>query len=191
MLSLIYQCVKAANVVVPTVPFILVGGTVLRSIRWRRRAVIRAAKEELHALNSQANFHIPLDTPPVCNSFALRGGFLPTKTNSSLEYKRGSHTGFCARWARAAKARFEFARVCEDSPINRAALHRWYLDQWKKQDWFCFKKHAHRLDLFMTDAIDMAFLPTAEMVASESKKAIRKRARMEYYNERKFVSGWK
>lgn len=106
-------------------------------------------------------------------------------------YQRRSHKAFCAKWARAAKARFEFARVCDDSALNRAALHRWFLQEWKQL------RNARGepmplpvLDLVMTGAIDMAFLPAEEFMNSESKKVVKKRARMEFYNERKFVEGW-
>jgi hypothetical protein len=81
--------------------------------------------------------------------------------------------------------------VCEDTAINRSALHRWLLQEWKQLRSGDKGIPLHVMDLFMTDTLDMCFLPTAELVQSESKRAVRKRARMEYYNERKFVAGWK
>lgn len=156
----------------------------------RRRALVESAKEDLCVLNDPAVILSSITQPPEVSSHALLEGCKPTKDTGVLEARR-NHRTFCARWARAAKARFTFARECEDSALNRAALHRWFLAQWKEQNWENFSTEIHKFDAFMTDAIDMALLPTQEFVSSESKRRVRKRARMEYYNERKFVEGWK
>nr|QKI28843.1 hypothetical protein 1 [Ginkgo biloba tombusvirus] len=158
----------------------------------KRRAILTAAKEDLAAINSHVVFITSLDEVPSTISMQLRKGLEPVKTDSKEQLLRNNHRRFCAKWARAAKARFEFARICDDTALNRAALHRWLLSEWKqlrRTDGSSMPLHV--MDLFMTDALDMCFLPTAELVQSESKRAVRKRARMEYYNERKFVEGWK
>lgn len=158
----------------------------------RRRAVLESAKQDLAALNSHVIFVTGLDEVPATVSMHQRKGLEPVKKDSKEQVLRNNHRRFCAKWARAAKARFEFARICDDTSLNRAALHRWLLAEWKqlkREDGSGIPLHV--MDLFMTDTLDMCFLPTAELVQSESKRAVRKRARMEYYNERKFIEGWK
>jgi hypothetical protein len=84
------------------------------------------------------------------------------------------------RWARAAKGRYEFARECTETPINKAALHRWFYAQWKE-----LGMDALEISYYMDEAIEMAFEPTVEKMEVESRRKVRARARMEYYNERK------
>jgi len=83
--------------------------------------------------------------------------------------------------------------MCQDTPINRGALHRWLLGQWKETYGQQIGKNIHKLDVFLRDTIEMSFLPTDECVAQDKKsnKEVKKQARMEFYNERKFVKGWK
>jgi hypothetical protein len=157
----------------------------------RRRAVLDAAKKDLEVLNSKVVFCTGLDEVPAVVTMEERKGLSPVLGNTKEAVLRNNHLRFCAKWARAAQARFEFARVCEDTAINRSALHRWLLQEWKQLRSGDKGIPLHVMDLFMTDTLDMCFLPTAELVQSESKRAVRKRARMEYYNERKFVAGWK
>lgn len=158
----------------------------------RRRARIEDAKDDLAVLNSHAVFFTDLAEFPETIPMATRKGIVPVADNTVERVLRNNHKRFCAKWARAAKARFEFARICDDSAINRAAVHRWLYAQWKglvnSQG---NPMPPHVMDLFMTDTIDMCFLVTAELAQSESKRSVRRRARMEYYNERKFVEGWK
>lgn len=158
----------------------------------RRRALLNDTKDDLRVLNSHSVFVTGLDEFPQVHPLLTRKGVEPVAINSKERVLRNNHKRFCAKWARAAKARFEFARVCEDTPLNRAALHRWLVGQWKElASSVGSKLELHRMDLFMTDTIEMCFLPTDELVQAESKRAVRRRARMEYYNERKFVQGWK
>jgi len=158
----------------------------------KRNARKNDAKDDLRVLNSHAVISTPLLEYPEAIGLEARKGLEPVAEGSKARLLRNNHKRFCAKWARAAKARFEFARICEDSAINRAALHRWLLSQWKDLKNGSGKTMPlHVLDLFMTDTIDMCFLPTDTFAQSESKRAVRKRARMEYYNERKFVEGWK
>lgn len=161
--------------------------------RWnRRRALLKDAKHDLAVLNSHAVMHTDLAEFPSTVTMLSRKGLEPAAANSKEAVLRNNHKRFCAKWARAAKARFEFARVCDDTPLNRAALHRWFIARWKELlSSSGTRLELHRMDLFLTDAIEMSFLPTAELMQVESKRAIRKRARMEFYNERKFVEGWK
>jgi hypothetical protein len=119
-------------------------------------------------------------------------GMQPLRASDGFtKLMRRNHLLFCAKWARAAKVRFDFAQYCVDSPLNRAALQRWFLAQWKEQRYAGIGDNIQKLDQFMVDTIDMCFLPTDQIVSHESKKAVRKRARMEHFNERKFVEGWK
>lgn len=158
----------------------------------RRRALMNDAKDDLKVLNSHAVMTTSLKEFPEIVTMSSRKGLEPLLTDCKERVLRNNHKRFCAKWARAAKARFEFARVCDDSPLNRAALHRWFHARWKELlSSTKTMMELHRMDIFLTEAIDMSFLPTDEVVQSETKRAIRKRARMEYYNERKFVEGWK
>lgn len=176
-----FASVLATEVVLPVVARYLA----------RRRAIVDDAKRDLAVLNSHAVFKTSLTEFPSTTTMTDRKGLVPTP-NEKVKLLRNNHKRFCAKWARAAKARFEFARICEDTALNRAAMHRWLVAQWKELlNSLGQPMERHTMDLFLTDAIDMCFLPTDELAQSESKKAYRRRARMEYYNERKFVEGWK
>jgi len=178
--TLVYRVVK--DVVVPVVARHLA----------KRRARLNDCKDDLRVLNGHAAILTPLTLYPDVTTVEDRRGLDQVKADSKAKLLRNNHKMFCARWARAAKARFEYARICDDTAVNRAALHRWLLAQWKEL------KHSgggcmplNVMDLYMTDTIDMAFLPTSEVAKSVSKRSERRRARMEFYNERKFVEGWK
>lgn len=156
-----------------------------------RRALLEDAKDDLVVLNSHAVFKTSLTEFPSTIPMSTRKGLAPTK-DEKVKLLRNNHKRFCGKWARAAKVRFSYAQECQDTALNRASLQRWLLSQWKG-----LKNSAgdgmelHVMDLFMRDTVDMSFLPTDEVAQSVSKVSIRKRARMERYNERKFVEGWK
>lgn len=173
---------------------VIVRGTVLpRVLGWwrRRRALIRDAKEDLEALNSPTTFALTLDTLPQLTSHAIRRGVAPVAPDSIQALHRRNHKSFCAKWARTAKVRFNFAQDCVDTPLNRAALQRWLRTKWLEEYAEQLRNREHRLDVVLSDTLDMCFLPTHEFMTGLSKRAVRRRARMEYYNERKYVEGWK
>ncbi len=172
------------------------GAACYYGLRWyrRRRALVEACKEDLRALNSKVVAVTSLSIQPPTTTHHERRGVEPTG-EELVKLNRRNHIVFVARWARAAKARFAFARDCEDTKLNRDALHRWLLAQWtSKQDeigWAIPRNKLHLIDMFMDEVIEMAFEPTSERLTTVSKRSARKQARMEYYNERKFVEGWK
>jgi len=160
--------------------------------RRRRRALILDAKDDLLVLNSPATLKVPLVGFTEVVSHQIREGFHPD-VGELTRVRRRNHKTFCAKWARAAKVRFLYVQMCQDTPINRGALHRWLLGQWKETYGQQIGKNIHKLDVFLRDTIEMSFLPTDECVAQDKKsnKEVKKQARMEFYNERKFVKGWK
>jgi hypothetical protein len=93
---------------------------------------------------------------------------------------RVQHRSFVAKWARAAKGRFHFATMCEDNAVNRAALHRWFLAQWRENG-----MNLVQVDQYMLEAIEMALEPTDTYHQVMTKRQMKRFARMEYYNERR------
>lgn len=155
----------------------------IRAIYLRRRAVIEACKEDLVALNSPSLVRLPMDDVPSCSSALERRGLQPEQhVSEDVVTKRHNHRMFVAKWARAAKGRFLFAQMCEDTTLNRAALQRWFLAQWKEVGLTLVQ-----IDLFMLECIDLAFEPTLEFQTRMTKRQMKRYARMEYYNERKFL----
>lgn len=150
-----------------------------------RRCVRDKCKEELQALNSPSVIHGPgLDVRPPIATFDERAGNKPSEFATTVAaFKRRQHHYFCAKWARAAKARFHFAQMCEDTALSRAALHRYFLAEWKQ-----LKIPLHHMDLFMLDCIELSLEPTSEYHSTMSKRKQRKQARMEYYNERRALA---
>lgn len=158
----------------------------------RRRALVDDCLEDLAVLNSKEVLSTPLhDSLPIPTTTRQRGGVWvhDVKSHPLRPALRHHHKLFCARWARAAKVRFHFAQICQDTAVNRAALHRWFVAQWKET--YKLESDFHRLDCFLADSLDMAFLPTDELVKSESKRAFRRQARAERHQERLFVESWK
>lgn len=190
-----------------TTAFVVVFGRGLVQVVSRhlayRRAAVNDVKANYSMLNSHTIFHSSLELLPDVVTSGDRLGIAPLHKQDGMfvsatpgaekkQVLRNNHKAFCAKWARACKARFEYARVCEDTKLNRASLHRWLLSQWKELTNSIGKSPPlHTWDLFMSLTIDMAFMETDEHMVSESNRAAKKRARMEFYNERKFVSGWK
>jgi hypothetical protein len=174
---------------------VVIRGTIVpRVLAWwrRRNALVRDAKEDLIALNSHCTFVQTMSALPHLTSHALRKGVAPVPYYSWEGEMRRNHKTFCAKWARAAKGRFDYAADCIETPLNRAALQRWLRAKWLETYPLQFGDREHRIDEYMTDTIDMCFLPTHVFMTSQAKKRkAKKAARMEYYNERKFVEGWK
>jgi hypothetical protein len=160
--------------------------TVLSHLRWRRD-VRDQCKSELRALNSHAIFRIPLDAVPQFSSFEERRGNSQVQKCSSMQrYLRDTHTQFIAKWARAVKGRFLFADMCQDTAVNRQAVHRFLLHEWK-----AIGLPLHRISVYMLDAIELSFEPTHEFYSLVSKRKQKKFARMEMYNEKKALSAIK
>ncbi len=157
---------------------------------WRRWSLRSSCIHDLQALNSPLIIHGPgLHHIPEPVSLQECVGVEHTRTVSGLvQHKRRQHSLFVATWARAAKARFHFAMECVDTAVNRAALHRWFLSQWKELEVDGRKMPLHHIDLYMGDAIELALQPTFEHHICVSKRAHRRWARMEVYNEAKFKS---
>ncbi len=175
--------VAAANKALVAGFLVQAGRMVLSHLSWRR-SVKDACIADLEALNSPDIFRTPLDTKPNISSIEeRRGNAPPARLNEMQLFKRRTHSRFCAKWARAVKGRFLFANQCDDSPINRAAVHRWLLSEWKQ-----LGIPYHHIDLFMADTLELCFEPTNEYWSVMSKRKQRKFARMEYYNEKKALS---
>lgn len=156
---------------------------VLSHLRWRK-AVRTYVKSELEALNSPTIFRLPLEVKCEFSSFAERGGMShPLTIKPKQRYLRSVHMQFCAKWARAAKARFLYVGNCQDTAVNRAAVHRFFLQEWK-----AIGIPLHKMDVYMLDAIEMAFEPTHEFYALVSRRKQKKWGRMEFYNEKKALS---
>jgi hypothetical protein len=160
--------------------------------RRRRRALILDAKDDLKVLNSPSTLKTPLNAFTEVHSHSIRRGVAP-EVSEMTAIRRRQHKTFCAKWARAAKVRFLFVQMCQDTPLNRGAVHRWLLGQWRETYRTQIGSDLHKMDVFLRDTIEMAFLPTDECVAQDKKSSreVKKQARMEFYNERKFVEGWK
>lgn len=173
MFNTIFAVVVAGNV----------GRYVLRVLRERRRDHQEQVLQ-LHALNSHSILSTPLDQRPSSTTPGQRD-VLHCEAHKSPKAALLSrnHRAFVAKWARAAKGRFSFASQCDDSALNQAALHRWFRSQWTK-----IGMSDVEVSLYIDDAIALAFEPTVEKFLVESRKKVRARARMEYYNERKALS---
>jgi len=176
--------IVAAAVIALVAEFLVLAGRIVLSYLSWRRSVRDACIADLEALNSPDIFRTPLDTKPNISSIEERRGNAPSSgLNETQLFKRRTHNRFCAKWARAVKGRFLFANQCEDTTINRAAVHRWLLSEWKQ-----LGIPYHHIDLFMADTLELCFEPTNEHLSVMSKKKQRKFARMEYYNEKKALS---
>lgn len=152
-------------------------GLVVRHMRWRRRYA-DDVKDDLRTLNSGNLLRVP-QTRLNVTSVQDRGTVGYEKTaKQSLNVR--NHKVFCAQWARCAKARFEFARLCESTAVNVAALHRWITAELRKEGMSLLE-----ISYVIDDIIDISFEPTYERMKVISKRKEKQRARMEYYNERK------
>lgn len=141
------------------------------------------ALADLNALNSSAIFNDPIPAtifPPQTNA-DMHGIEHPLLVSEEVRELRTEFKRFVATWARIAKGRFSFARECEDTPVNRAALHRFFAGKWREAE----MDHL-QFDRFMDACIDMALEPTAERMIHLGKRAQRRLARAEYYGERCF-----
>lgn len=147
--------------------------------RWRNACI-----EDLQALNSDELLSMDPTLPPNATNLSERGNFVHSHDlPEDQQQARLAHNHFCALWARQAKARFHFASVCDDTALNRAALHRWLLAEWKK-----LNVPLLHISMYMDQTVDMAFEETTERHASMSKRKYRRWARMEYFNERQALS---
>jgi len=164
----------------PCIAVVIAKNIVSAHLSWRRRH-LNDAKTDLHALNSHALLLVPFPTRFSPTSIPARG-ILGSRKTAKQECLIKNHKTFCAQWARAAKARFNFARQCERSAINVAALHRWFTAEFKKLGMTLLQ-----ISYVIDDVVDIALEPTYERMVSESKKQFRHRARMEFYNERKSI----
>jgi hypothetical protein len=146
--------------------------------------------KDLEALNSPLVFADGACTEmPNIISRSERCGDLHTELVSHpVQNARVDHRLFCAVWARTAKGRFDFARECHDTPLNRAALHRYFLSEWRKIEGEGKGLKPNQIDLFMGEAIDLALEPTSEQMSLMKRRKLRRWARMEYYNESKALS---
>jgi len=158
---------------------------VVHGVLAERRRHLETAVDQLCILNSHDLVHSDLKERPITTSLQERQVTRrKEKVGAVPGAKQRQHLVFVAKWARASKARFEFARECASTAINKAALHRWLCAQWKE-----LGMDLLEISYYMDDAIELAFEPTLEKMLTESRKAVRARARMEYYNERKALEG--
>jgi len=162
----------------PCIAAVVVKNVVEAKLRWRRRHQ-EDAIDDLRVLNSHALLQVPFPHKLEVTTDAERGGLGGRKTPKQTLLIR-NHKTFVAQWARAAKGRFNFARKCELSPVNEAALHRWFTKEFKDLGLSLLE-----ISYVIDDVIALSFEPTYSRFVSESKKVVRHRSRMEYYNEKK------
>ena len=193
-----YNTVIAAGIsvayIAPVCGVVVAAGAPLASAafgafrRWfaQRTAVKDAVKQDLKMLNSPSVLHGPgrtMHPPNVCSEEVI--GLTSSKlVGDKVRLERNNQRLFINTWARLAKARFNFARECTDTAINRAALHRWFRSEWLKLDFDELK-----FDYYMDECIEMAFEATNERLQVVAKRQARRQARAEYYMERLYNQG--
>ncbi len=62
------------------------------------------------------------------------------------------------------------------------------VDQWRRQEWETFQLGPHRMSVFISEVIELAFEPTFSDFILDSKRKLRKKARMSLYNAVKFTN---
>jgi hypothetical protein len=166
----------------------IVSATVGMFRRWfhQRTAVKDAVKQDLKMLNSPSVLHGPGRTmhPPSVCAEEVKGVVSSKLVDEKTNLERNNQRLFICTWARLAKGRFSFARECADTPVNRAALHRWFRSEWKKLEFDELK-----MDYYMDECIEMALEGTLERVQVMAKRKMRRQARTEYYLERLYNMG--
>lgn len=174
-----------------------------RLFGWRRGA-IEAEKDDLIALNSSVPLLLPDTYIPSLNTVEERGGIEPiavlgnrlalhantkAKRNISKQYvedvalNRVSVSNFRAKWARTAKGRFRFANECVDTELNKDAVYRFIVAELRK-----INMPFSHISLHASEIVELAFTPDTEFVVRHSRRQVKQRARMEYYNERKALN---
>lgn len=176
-----FAVVGVVNVTIPIVKHI-------RHVLMWRRAVTQAIVDDVSMMSSPQVLEASSEVArPFISTIKERRGFTPAQlVSQEVLDKREAHRVFCATWARIAKGKFNFARQCEDTPLNRAALHRFFLGKWTGPEPLLA---PHHVDIFMTDVIDLTFEWTPEFAASMTKRQHRRKARSLMYAEKKIRSG--